>query len=260
MLGSGEFVMLLLRCCLLLMLWLLMLLLLLRPRGRTGARPMRASSPSVGANSIISSRRNVLCVRPRRMLVLVLNSCLVFVHLRLLRSCVWLYIVVRLPLLLLLVVPSVSFSASFLPRCRPSPAVPLLRLALHLGPSPAAGGSVCVIVSTLSPPKIFGAQDTRHMPERASLICIFPRRRAGRWSWVVVTGAGAGPAPLTGGGPIPVATSHSVAVGRRRGRTPSVPEATATATTTVAGGRPKIFPRGTFPGRHPQPPGLARQL
>ena len=60
MLGSGEFVMLLLRCCLLLMRWLLMLLLLLRPRGRTGARPMRASSPSVGANSIISSRRNVL--------------------------------------------------------------------------------------------------------------------------------------------------------------------------------------------------------
>ena len=60
MLGSGEFVMLLLRCCLLLMLWLLMLLLLLRPRGRTGARPMRASSPSVGANSIISSRRNAL--------------------------------------------------------------------------------------------------------------------------------------------------------------------------------------------------------
>lgn len=60
MLGSGEFVMLLLRCCLLLMLWWLMLLLLLRPRGRTGARPMRASSPSVGANSIISSRRNVL--------------------------------------------------------------------------------------------------------------------------------------------------------------------------------------------------------
>jgi len=35
MLGSGEFVMLLLRCCLLLMLRLLMLLLLLRPRGRT---------------------------------------------------------------------------------------------------------------------------------------------------------------------------------------------------------------------------------
>ena len=237
LLGSGEFVVLLLRCCLLLMLWLLMLLLL-RPRGRTGARPMRASSPSVGANSIISSRRNVLCVRPRRMLVLVLNSCLVFVHLRLLRSCVWLYIVVRLPLLLLLVVPSVSFSASFLPRCRPSPAVPLLRLALHLGPSPAAGGSVCVIVSTLSPPKIFGAQDTRHMPERASLICIFPRRRAGRWSWVVVTGAGAGPAPLTGGGPKPVATSHSVAGGRRLGRPPSVPEATATATTTttVVGG------------------------
>ena len=60
MLGSGEFVVLLLRCCLLLMLWLLMLLLLLRPRGRTGARPMRASSPSVGANSIISSRRNAL--------------------------------------------------------------------------------------------------------------------------------------------------------------------------------------------------------
>ena len=60
MLGSGEFVMLLLRCCLLLMRWLLVLLLLLRPRGRTGARPMRASSPSVGANSIISSRRNVL--------------------------------------------------------------------------------------------------------------------------------------------------------------------------------------------------------
>ena len=158
MLGSGEFVMLLLRCCLLLMLWWLMLLLLLRPRGRTGARPMRASSPRLGENSIISSLRNVLFVRPRRMLVLVLNSCPVFVHLRLLRSCVWLYIVVRLPLLLLLVVPSVSFSASFLPRCRPSPAVPLLRLALHLGPSPAAGGSVCVIVST-SPPKIFGAQD-----------------------------------------------------------------------------------------------------
>ena len=60
MLGSGEFVMLLLRCCLPLMRWLLVLLLLLRPRGRTGARPMRASSPSVGANSIISSRRNVL--------------------------------------------------------------------------------------------------------------------------------------------------------------------------------------------------------
>ena len=38
MLGSGEFVMLLLRCCLLLMLWLLVLLLRLRPRGRTGAR------------------------------------------------------------------------------------------------------------------------------------------------------------------------------------------------------------------------------
>ena len=197
---------------------------------------MRASSPSLGENSIISSLRNVLFVRPRRIRVLVLNSCPVFVHLRLLRSCVWLYIVVRLPLLLLLVVPSVSFSASFLPRCRPSPAVPLLRLALHLGPSPAAGGSVCVIVSTLSPPKIFGAQDTRPMPERASLICIFSRRRAGRWSWVVVTGAGAGPAPLTGGGPIPVATSHSVAGGRRRGRTPSVPEATATATTTVVGG------------------------
>ena len=131
MLGSGEFVVLLLRCCLLLMLWWLMLLLLLRPRGRTGARPMRASSPSVGANSIISSRRNVLCVRPRRMLVLVLNSCLVFVHLRLLRSCVWLYIVVRLLLLLLLVVPSVISSTSFLPRCRPAPAAPLLRLALH---------------------------------------------------------------------------------------------------------------------------------
>ena len=60
MLGSGEFVMLLLRCCLLLMRWLLVLLLLLRPRGRTGARPMRASSPSLGANSIVSSRRNVL--------------------------------------------------------------------------------------------------------------------------------------------------------------------------------------------------------
>ena len=61
MLGSGEVVMLLLRCCLLLMLWVLMLLLLLlRPRGRTGARPMRASSPSLGANSIVSSRRNVL--------------------------------------------------------------------------------------------------------------------------------------------------------------------------------------------------------
>ena len=88
MLGSGEFVMLLLRCCLLLMLWLLVLLLLLRPRGRTGARPMRASSPSLGENSIISSLRKVLFVRPRRMLVLVLNSCPVFVHLRLLRSCV----------------------------------------------------------------------------------------------------------------------------------------------------------------------------
>ena len=126
MLGSGEFVMLLLRCCLLLMLWLLMLLLLLlRPRGRTGARPMRASSPSVGANSIISSRRNVLCVRPRRMLVLVLNGCLVFVHLRLLRSCVWLYIVVGL---LLLVVPSVI--------------------------SPPSQSSEDI-----------GAQDTRHMPE-----------------------------------------------------------------------------------------------
>ena len=62
------------------------------------------------------------------------------------------------------------------------------------------------------------------MPERASLICIFPRRRAGRWSWVVVTGAGAGPAPLTGGGPKPVATSHSVAGGRRLGRAPSVPD------------------------------------
>ena len=37
MLGSGEFVMLLLRCCLLLMRWLLVLPLLLRPRGRTGA-------------------------------------------------------------------------------------------------------------------------------------------------------------------------------------------------------------------------------
>ena len=107
MLGSGEFVMLLLRCCLLLMLWWLMLLLLLRPRGRTGARPMRASSPRLGENSIISSLRNVLFVRPRRMLVLVLNSCPVFVHLRLLRSCVWLYILVRL---LLLVVPSVSSS------------------------------------------------------------------------------------------------------------------------------------------------------
>ena len=53
--------MLLLRCCLLLMLWLLMLLLLLlRPRGRTGARPMRASSPSLGEDSIISPLRNVL--------------------------------------------------------------------------------------------------------------------------------------------------------------------------------------------------------
>ena len=83
-----------------------------------------------------------------------------------------------------------------------------------------------------------------------------------RWPlvvWVVVAGAGAGPAPLTGGGPMPVATSRSVAGGRRLGRAPSVPEATATATTTVAGGRPKIFPRGTFPGR-PQPPGLAHQL
>ena len=165
--------MLLLRCCLLLMLWLLLLLLLLRPRGRTGARPMRTSSPSVGADSIISSRRNVLFVRLRRMLVLVLNSCPVFVHLRLLRSCVWLYIVVRLLLLLLLVVPSVIFSASFLPRCRPSPAVPLLRLALHLGPSPAAGGSVCVIVSTLSPPKIFGAQDTRRTWAQGVLVGLY---------------------------------------------------------------------------------------
>ena len=58
--ADGVVVVLLLRCCLLLMLWVLMLLLLLRPRGRTGARPMRASSPSVGANSIIASRRNVL--------------------------------------------------------------------------------------------------------------------------------------------------------------------------------------------------------
>ena len=56
MLGSGEFVMLLLRCCLLLMLWLLVLLLLLRPRGRTGARPMRASSPSVGEAEKIKSK------------------------------------------------------------------------------------------------------------------------------------------------------------------------------------------------------------
>ena len=47
MLGSGEFVMLLLRCCLLPMRWLLMLLLLLRPRGRTGARPMRAQCEGV---------------------------------------------------------------------------------------------------------------------------------------------------------------------------------------------------------------------
>ena len=47
MLGSGEFVMLLLRCCLLLMRWLLVLLLLLRPRGRTGARPMRAQCEGV---------------------------------------------------------------------------------------------------------------------------------------------------------------------------------------------------------------------
>ena len=47
MLGSGEFVMLLLRCCLLLMRWLLLLLLLLRPRGRTGARPMRAQCEGV---------------------------------------------------------------------------------------------------------------------------------------------------------------------------------------------------------------------
>ena len=62
MLGSGEFVMLLLRCCLLLMRWLLVLLLLLRPRGRTGARPMGAASPSLGTNSIVSSRRNVLLV------------------------------------------------------------------------------------------------------------------------------------------------------------------------------------------------------
>ena len=38
MLGSGEFVMLLLRSYLPLMLRLLVLLLLLRPRGRTGAR------------------------------------------------------------------------------------------------------------------------------------------------------------------------------------------------------------------------------
>ena len=92
MLGSGEFVVLLLRCCLLLMLWWLMPLLLLRPRGRTGARPMRPSSPRLGENSIISSLRNVLFARPRRIRVLVLNICPVFVHLRLLRSRVWLYI------------------------------------------------------------------------------------------------------------------------------------------------------------------------
>ena len=100
--------MLLLRCCLLLMLWLLMLLLLLRPRGRTGARPMGAASPSLGTNSIVSSRRNVLLV-------------------------------------------------------------------------------------SSSPPSVlrrYLAQKIQDTCPRASLICIFPRRRAGRWSWVVVTGAG----------------------------------------------------------------------
>jgi hypothetical protein len=66
-----------------------------------------------GENSIISSLRNVLFVRPRRMLFLVLNSCPVLVHLRLLRSCVWLYIVVGL---LLLVVPSVISPPSVLRR------------------------------------------------------------------------------------------------------------------------------------------------
>jgi len=142
-----------------------------------------------------------------------LHSCPVVAHLRLFRSCVWLYILVRL---LLLVVPSVSSSPP-------------------------------------SAPKIFGAQDTRHMPERASLICIFPRRRAGRWSWVVVTGAGAGPAPLTGGGPKPVTTSHSVAGGRRLGRAPSVPEATATATTTVRGADRRYFREGHFLVGTPSP-------
>ena len=200
MLGSGEFVMLLLRCCLLLMLWLLMLLLLLRPRGRTGARPKRASSPSFGGRTR-SFRRCEMCC---------------------------------------LCGPGACWSSS-------SIAAPSSSIS---GCSAPASGSTSWSVAccwwfrrchrlhpqSCSPPKIFGAQDTRHMPERASLICIFSRRRAGRWSWVVVTGAGAGPAPLTGGGPKPVATSHSVAGGRRLGRAPSVPEATATATTTVAGG------------------------
>ena len=68
MLGSGEFVMLLLRCCLLLMLWLLMLLLLLRPRGRTGARPMRASSPSFGGelDHFVSAKCAAWMYRMRR--------------------------------------------------------------------------------------------------------------------------------------------------------------------------------------------------
>jgi hypothetical protein len=70
----------------------------------------------LGENSIISSLRNVLFVRPRRMLFLVLNtcSCPVFVHLRLLRSCVWLYILVRL---LLLVVPSVAIFSTIVDVC-----------------------------------------------------------------------------------------------------------------------------------------------
>ena len=82
---------------------------------------------------------------------------------------------------------------------------------------------------------------------------IFSRRRAGCWSWVVVTGAGAGPALLTGGGPKPVATSHSVAGGRRLGRTPSVPEATATATTTVRGADRRYFREGHFLVGTPSP-------
>ena len=50
--------------------------------------------------------------------------------------------------------------------------------------------AACVIVSTFSPPKIYLAHKIQDTCPRASLICIFPGRRAGRWSWVVVTGAG----------------------------------------------------------------------
>ena len=144
----------------------------------------------------------------------------VVAHLRLFRSCVWLYILVRL---LLLVVPSVSSS----------PPSVLRRYLAH---------------------KI---QDTC---PGASLICIFPRRRAGP----VVVGRGDG------------CGCWSRSLGGRRAETRRhVPlgcggEASGTRSLRSRGdcdcdyggpgGRPKIFPRGTFPGRHPQPPGLARQL